>query len=244
MVFEIPVRTPLLGYLAFQAQSAVAVLIGPIQEVFMLTAKNILTSVLKLTSLILFLFAIPLPVHSAGNENNAVAFCVAAGATEPEAFAVCVGTYLTRAEIKKCLTGGDCFGKSNDLRLALERTGINFAHIEQYGPCGGANSVARAIFGNANCGGCTGPERNVKIENRTNDAVYFYAEGSCSSGTSLSVPAGMTVTISGPDDWFNVTARGGTKTAVDIGMTYAFQWTTRQRPPALNIVDITPRYKP
>lgn len=191
-----------------------------------------------------FLMAMPLLAHSGDNETRAVAYCVAQGAVEPVAFTYCVGSALTAAEIKKCLTGGDCFGESNDLRRALENTtGINFDHIRQYGWCGGPNSAARAIFGSGACG-CGGPERSVRIENRTNQTVYFNVAGSCSDSTAHSVPVASTVTLTGGgDEWFNVTVSsdGGTVAyGLDIGMTYAFEWQGNR----LEVFNVTPRYNP
>lgn len=183
--------------------------------------------------------------YAAENETKAVAYCIAQGAVEPAAFAYCVGAELTVAEIKKCITGGDCFGKSNDLRQAIQRAGINFDHIEKYGWCGGPNSEARRIFGNSVCG-CAGPERSVRIENRTNQEVRFLFEGSCSERGAHTVAQGHTITLTGVgDDWFNITVKsdGGTvHYGLDAGMTYAFQWTTRRRPPLLDVVNITPRF--
>lgn len=189
------------------------------------------------------LFAISLQAHSAENETNAVKYCIASGAVEPEAFAYCVGSYLTASEIKKCLTGGDCFGESNDIRRALERAGINFNHIQQYGWCGGPNSDARKIFGSDVCG-CTGPVRKVKIENSTGQTVSFNAVGSCSDNLSTSVPAGASVTISGEgDEWFNVSVNSNgstTEYGLNTGLTYAFQWEDNQ----LKIFNSTPRFTP
>lgn len=192
-------------------------------------------------SICILISLISLPAHAGDTETNAVKYCISSGAVEPEAFAYCVGTYLTKEEIKKCLTGGDCFGESNDLRKALEQLGINFGHIQQYGWCGGPNSTARQIFGNGICG-CGGPERKVVIENNTGGTVHLGAEGSCNSGITESVPNGSNVTISGEgDEWFNVSVNSNGRTityGLDPGMRYAFLWQGNQ----LTITNTTPRF--
>lgn len=191
----------------------------------------------------LLLFAVPLTARSGDTETNAVKYCISSGAVEPDAFVYCVGSYLTTSEIKKCLTGGDCFGESNDLRKALQSLGVNFNDIERYGWCSGPNSEARKIFGNDVCG-CAGPVRSVKLENTLNEQVGYIAAGSCSSNTMATIPAGATVTLSGEgDEWFNVAliSHGGTpQYGLNPGFTYSIEREGNQ----LKIYNSTPRFNP
>lgn len=72
---------------------------------------------------------------------EAIDYCASAGVVGYSAFAYCVSGVLTVAEIEKCLTGGDCFGKNNEIRKVLE----SIDDIRKYGVCGGSGSDLRTI---------------------------------------------------------------------------------------------------
>lgn len=216
-----------------------------ITEVIMQSGSNPLFRVISwfMAPIGVLLFAFPLHAQAGDTETNAVKYCISSGAVEPDAFVYCVGSYLTTSEIKKCLSGGDCFGESNDLRKALQSLGVNFDDIGRYGWCGGPNSEARKIFGNGVCG-CGGPERSVKIENTLNQPVGYIARGSCSNSTIASIPAGSTLTLSGEgDEWFNfaVISHGGT---AEHGLDPGFRYSIEQDGAQVKIHNSTPRFNP
>lgn len=148
--------------------------------------------------------------------------------------------------LKSALLGGDCFGKNNALRQAAQAAGVNFDHIQKYGPCGGPNSTVRAIFGNLGCreiDECDGqPEGRVHLVNQNNHAVRFHLEGACSDAQYWDIKPNESITISGEGDNFyniTVTSPGGTVSyGIDSGTTHAFQW----RRNLLDVVNVTPRY--
>ncbi|MCB1083370.1 MAG: hypothetical protein KDK61_03600, partial [Simkania sp.] len=72
---------------------------------------------LVVTFAALGLMSAPQPSYSGDREKEIAASCAASATIDSGAsWAVCVGEGLALEEVKKCLTGGDCFGEGNTLR--------------------------------------------------------------------------------------------------------------------------------
>jgi hypothetical protein len=72
------------------------------------------------------------------DEYAAAAFCVAKGATHPMAFVFCMGTSVTKTELLKCATGGDCFGPSNTVHPMLQNA---LSDLTEGPGCGNEGSI-------------------------------------------------------------------------------------------------------
>ena len=107
---------------------------------------------------------------NAERATRAAKFCAEHNQTKTiEEFAYCTAAYVTRDELKQCATSKICFG-------------ISIQDIVTHGGCGGANSVARQIFGSDICGdACTGGISKVVYYNSTNKDIRPRVKGQCDS---------------------------------------------------------------
>lgn len=202
----------------------------------------------KLISIwIMFVVILPASAFALTAEQEAIAWCVAKGATEPMSFAYCVGGKLTSAEIQKCLTGGDCFGKNNELRKIIDNgevLGVHFGDIQKYGICGGPNSEFRKIFGSACSRACgQGSKGWIRLYNPTSSQIHFAIESDCGERTSFTLAPNSWEEFGGiaGDKWYNISFSsdgGGRDYGLDIGHWYTFEWQGK----LLDLKQSTPRY--
>lgn len=135
-----------------------------------------------------------LPCYAqAPDKADVVAFCATNAKTgTTEELAYCAAGVLAKDELEKCAQGS-CFG-------------VSFPAIAKYGPCGGEDSVARAVLGDACPAICNGPASPVSVYNASSSAIRPKVKGQCDSHETrprLAPGEGVTITDTGESHyWF------------------------------------------